>query len=79
MTSTPARHDLLAARLEQRRTVLDDEGRTWIVREIPNAYDRRGGTSLVFQCDDLIRRIRIFPPLWFELPDDQLYELSLWL
>ncbi len=79
MTSTPTRHDMLSARLEQRRIISDDEGRTWIVREVPNGYDRRGGTSLVFQCDALTRRTRIFPPTWFELPDDQLYELSLWL
>lgn len=79
MTSIRARSDLLTARLEQRREIIDDENRTWLVSEVPNAYDRRGGTSLVFQRDEIIRRTRIFPPNWFELPDDRLYELSLWL
>ena len=39
-------------------------------------YDRRGGSSLVFDAVDLVRRVRSFPPDWFELPDSELMELS---
>jgi hypothetical protein len=40
-------------------------------------YDRRGGTSLIFESTDIVRRVRNFPADWTELSDPALYELSL--
>ncbi len=63
-------------RFEHRRTVTDEEGTSWQVREVPNVYDRRGGTSLIFECDAGFRRVRAFPRNWYELPDAELWALS---
>lgn len=62
---------------ERRRTFTDDEGVFWDVREtsVP-AYDRRGGLCLIFESANAIRRVRNYPPEWFEWSDDDLAELS---
>lgn len=54
------------------------EGRQWSVREVtvPD-YDRRGGTNLIFENPEVMRRVRAFPPNWRELSDAELYSLSL--
>ena len=60
------------------RVIVDSEGRTWIVREMPPAtYDRRGVPSLVFVTDDVMRRVRDYPADWFQRSDAELYDLSL--
>ncbi len=60
------------------RTIVDREGRLWFVREMRTApYDRRGGESLVFLTDEVMRRVREYPSHWRSLSDEQLYELSL--
>ena len=60
------------------RVIVDGDGRTWIVREMPPAiYDRRGAPSLVFVTDDVMRRVRDYPADWFQRPDAELYGLSL--
>src|SRR3954465_3268996 len=47
---------------ERRRQIQESKGRNWEVREVPNGdYDRRGGTSLIFESTDIIRRVRNFP------------------
>ena len=54
------------------------DGRQWTVREMPPApYDRRGASTLVFFTDDAMRRVRHYPPDWFDRTDDDLYSLSL--
>jgi hypothetical protein len=45
------------------------------VREIESAYDRRAN-HLIFESATAMRRVRNFPPNWFELPDAELYALS---
>lgn len=71
------------APLEQRtsgltRTIVDPTTRVWFVREISGpTYDRRGSGSLVFLSDDVMRRVRDYPPDWHTLPDEALYALSL--
>jgi hypothetical protein len=40
------------------------------------AFDRRGGTHLVFDAETLMRRVRDFPANWQELSDAELLELS---
>lgn len=54
------------------------DGEQWIVREVPApAFDRRGGTHLIFEGVEVMRRVRSFPPDWPSLSDDDLYALSL--
>ena len=62
---------------EKWRTFIDDEGITWEVREIANPdYDRRSGTSLIFESTGAVRRVRNFPANWVELPERELADLS---
>lgn len=60
------------------RALRSDDGREWAVYTIPAAnYDRRGGLCLLFDSVDVMRRLRDFPDNWYELPDAELYALSL--
>lgn len=53
------------------------DGLRWIVQEVAApAFDRRGGTHLLFDGESVMRRLREFPANWHELSDDALYELS---
>jgi hypothetical protein len=53
------------------------DGLRWAVREVSApAFDRRGGTHLLFDGELVMRRLRTFPVDWFSLSDDALYELS---
>ena len=52
------------------------DGLRWFVQEVPApAFDRRGGTHLLFDGESIMRRVREFPTNWFDLSDDELYEL----
>jgi hypothetical protein len=62
---------------DKRRTFTDREGTFWDVREVRNPeYDRRGGTSLVFESSNAIRRVRNFPDNWMRLSEADLDALS---
>ncbi len=53
-------------------------GREWTVREVvAPEYDRRGGTNLIFESIDVVRRVRNFPQNWRELTDAELAAMSL--
>jgi len=53
------------------------DGLRWQVREMPApAFDRRGGTHLMFDGEVIMRRVRIFPAHWYDLSDEELYALS---
>lgn len=53
------------------------DGLRWVVQEVPApAFDRRGGTHLLFDGETIMRRVRDFPKDWDQLSDDALYELS---
>ena len=53
------------------------DGVRWVIREVPApAFDRRGGTHLVFDGESVMRRVRSFPSDWYALSDEALYELS---
>lgn len=57
------------------RTFWADE-HYWRVREIPVPnFDRRGGTHLIFEAQEIVRRVRHFPENWIELSDEDLYAL----
>jgi hypothetical protein len=49
----------------------------WRIYELlPASYDRRGGNTLVFETDGVIRRVRNFPDNWRELSPVDLLALS---
>ena len=49
----------------------------WLVYELPPpAFDRRRGPSLVFESEDVMRRVRQYPQNWRELSDEDLFTLS---
>ena len=59
------------------RSFVDADGGHWNVYEQAFAeYDRRSGMSLIFSSETAVRRVRDYPPDWFDLGDDQLATLS---
>jgi hypothetical protein len=59
------------------RSVRDAHGVPWLVQEVRDwEYDRRSATSLVFSSDDVMRRVRDYPPNWIDLSDEDLIALS---
>jgi hypothetical protein len=59
------------------RSVRDAHGVAWLVQEVRDwGYDRRASLSLVFSSDEAMRRVRVYPPNWIELSDDELIALS---
>ena len=60
------------------RTIRDEHGRAWTVRErVGDLYDRRGRVSLVFDARETMRRLWSYPANWHELSDEELLALSL--
>jgi hypothetical protein len=58
--------------------VIKGGGHVWRVSEVPYAsYDRRGQTCLIFENEQVVRRVRTFPSDWRTRSDDELYALSL--
>jgi hypothetical protein len=71
---TPPKPALLS---ERRRYFQDPDGIHWEVREVRNHdYDRRGGYCLIFESAGAVRRVRRYPPDWYEQPEAALFELS---
>lgn len=67
----PTQHD------DRRRYFNDAEGYAWEVREVKNHdYDRRGGYCLIFESVNVVRRVRNYPPDWFELSVADLRDLN---
>jgi hypothetical protein len=72
---TSAYEWLQTARRAARQVVV--EGMPWLVYELPSApFDRRSTTSLVFETENTVRRVRTFPAGWRDLSDDDLFALS---
>ncbi len=72
-TDTP-----VARPVDSRTRVRWVDGVRWIVREAePPAFDRRAGPSLIFESDEIVRRMRDYPADWFVLSGEQLYRISL--
>lgn len=71
-------HAFESLRAAQRTArLLHANGVQWLVYELrPLPLDRRGSSSLVFESDDTIRRVRNFPMNWRELSDEALMALS---
>lgn len=78
MTRDEERAQQRAAAVDRTRIVVDPQGRQWTVRELEGpSYDRRTtARSLVFVCDDAMRRVRNYPADWFDWSNDALYGLS---
>lgn len=69
----PQKDDTISdARDDARRLKVDDD--IWLVYEMGPGYDRRG-SSLVFESEHLVRRVRAYPPHWRDLPDADLASL----
>jgi hypothetical protein len=69
--------DTVGTRVGSRLVVDPVTSLQWIVVEIRDApYDRRDGRSLVFSTDGVMRRVRNYPPNWFQLSDAELMQLS---
>jgi hypothetical protein len=63
--------------IEHRTRLFDRDGVRWCVREAEYPmFDRRMGRFLVFESDFLMRRLRNYPPNWFDWSDDDLHGLS---
>lgn len=66
---------LREAQQTARRVMVD--GVLWLVYELQaRQFDRRGTTSLVFESEMAVRRVRDFPTNWRMLTDEQLLTLS---
>jgi hypothetical protein len=66
-------------RLEQRESArrIRIDGVEWLVYEWrEQELDRRSGTSLVFESETTVRRVREYPESWRTLTDEQLAALS---
>jgi len=68
----PAPNDVRS--LESCRVIVDAAGRRWLVYEAAISYDRRIA-SLVFETQDVVRRLRQYPPTWASLSVAELLEL----
>lgn len=60
-------------RPDEERLVRDEDGHLWRVREVRFADVR---PSLIFESEVSFRRVRVYPPDWRRLKDEELYELS---
>ncbi|MDB4908843.1 MAG: hypothetical protein JWO05_3627 [Gemmatimonadetes bacterium] len=61
---------------ETGREFVDSDHRHWRVFEMEYPYDRRRGRVLVFDCAEVVRRVRDYPSNWRELDDTALEELA---
>ncbi|HKW47797.1 MAG TPA: hypothetical protein VJN70_10140 [Gemmatimonadaceae bacterium] len=62
-------NDVGQAKTNARRICVN--GEVWLVYELPSQYDRRG-PSLVFESENVVRRVRNFPPDWLHVADTDL-------
>lgn len=60
---------------EDARVIVVNDVR-WLVYEHAPALDRRSAPTLVFESDEVMRRVREFPHDWRNWTDEALYELS---
>ena len=67
-----------AAPLEPRVRAIRGDGIHWRVaeREFP-LPDRRTGRFLIFESEEVVRRVRNYPLDWYSWDDGDLYALSL--
>jgi hypothetical protein len=62
---------------KKRARALHADGVHWAVYELPPApLDRRSNPSLVFESDNTVRIVRVFPAGWRGLSDEELLVLS---
>jgi hypothetical protein len=76
MPQSPKTSKLRQEALRSARRVYVD-GETWLVYELPPlAFDRRSTSSLVFESEGTVRRVRNYPPNWRDLSDAELFDVS---
>ncbi|MFL5612452.1 MAG: hypothetical protein ACJ796_02190 [Gemmatimonadaceae bacterium] len=57
-----------------RQIVVEDV--VWLVYELALPFDRRSTPSLIFENEQVMRRIRNYPANWRTLSDEDLFALS---
>lgn len=76
MADSPAYRVVVQEAYRHARRILVDHV-AWLVYELPPIpYDRRTTSSLIFENESVMRRVRNFPSGWRALTDDELFELS---
>ncbi|HKW48233.1 MAG TPA: hypothetical protein VJN70_12345 [Gemmatimonadaceae bacterium] len=78
MSSRPIESSAEESRVAERsrrgaRTMMDEDGRLWRVREVLFADT---APSLIFESEIGFRRVRAYPEAWSKLTDVELFELS---
>jgi len=77
LADTPDRLPAVLREAQRTARPIFIESIPWLVYELPPpAFDRRRGASLVFESEDVMRRIRQYPPNWRQLSDEDLFALS---
>lgn len=76
MTENEPTNDRGSQSPSHRRLLIDANGRRWEVHEVTSSYDRRTRGSLIYDCGDVVRRVRTYPADWYERSDAALLELS---
>ena len=72
---SPSIDSLRKAQRTARQLLADDT--MWLVYELRALpFDRLSGSSLIFESDSAIRRVRNYPDNWRELSDAALFALS---
>jgi len=61
---------------DRRRRIVGKHGVVWTIFEHVPGYDRRAQPTLIFMTTETIRRVRDFPPNWYELGDADLLALA---
>ena len=70
-----ARHARATRELPRTRTLMVD-GVCWQVREVPSAGGGGRRPDLVFDSEEVVRRVRAYPDDWTALDDAALFALS---
>jgi len=63
--------DSVVAKARDTARRLEVDGVLWLVYEVGPPYDGRG-TSLVFESEHVVRRVRNYPARWRDSPDAEL-------
>ena len=78
LLAATAAHSGLAVATRRTRRIHGADGRAWDVLELVSVTSVLGQSqlSLVFMSPEMVRRVRAYPPDWYELSDAELETLS---
>lgn len=58
------------------RVIYDSNGVSWVVREVEQIQGSWRSLSLVFSSEGIMRRVRNYPPDWYDWTDAALIALA---